>query len=64
MLPQIHVDRVFIMQISEADAELLDTAIMLAGRYSHLFDIVTPAQWDRLKAMQNQLAQLAGWQEQ
>ena len=64
MLPQLHVDKVFNMQISQADAELLDTAIMLAGRYSHLFDVVTPAQWDRLKAMQKQLAQLAGWQEQ
>ena len=64
MLPQLHVDHIFNMQISQADAELLDTAIMLAGRYSHLFDIVTPAQWDRLTAMQKQLAQLAGWQEQ
>ena len=64
MLPQLHVDRVFNMQISQADAELLDKAIMLAGHYPRLFDEVTPAQWDRLIAMHKQLKKLAGWQEQ
>ena len=64
MLPQQHVAPVFNMQISQADAALIDTAILLAGRYSQLFEIITPQQWDRLQAMQKQLTQISGWTEQ
>ena len=64
MIHKLHVDQVFNMQISQDDAALIDTAILLAGRYSQLFDIITPAQWDRLQEMQKQLTKISGWTEQ
>ena len=63
MIPQLHVDQVFNMQISKADADLLSKAILCAGHitFSKQFD---NRSWNRLEAMRKQLTALAGWQEQ
>ena len=63
MIPQLHVDQVFNMQISKADADLLSKAILCAGHitFSEQFD---NRSWNRLEAMRKQLPALAGWQEQ
>ena len=63
MIPQLHVDQVFNMKISKADAELLSKAILCAGHItvSETFDRES---WKRLETMRKQLTALAGWQEQ
>ena len=63
MIPQLHVDQIFNMQITKADAELLSKAILCAGHitFSETFDNQS---WERLETMRKQLTALAGWQEQ
>ena len=63
MIHKLHVDQVFNMQISRADADLLSKAILCAGHitFSETFDNDS---WKRLEAMREQLTALAGWQEQ
>ena len=58
MLPQLHLDQVFNMQINQSDAALLQRAINIAQSETDIANMMSPKSYRRLQAMNHQLEEI------